>query len=563
MAGDFTPLKKLKTALLENLIFYGVFAVTFIVLLIYVAIHHTISMDNLKVICITASNTWGLLLLIVLLGYGLVEIPKSVYESSRHNRRLNYYYFKVAKLSAEKCEADEAMDDALEQIQNTFQAVITTHNHLRPLMEVILDKCPTDWTNRMLTRFGNPQEPSRGSRIVAYSENDLVRLHANILKASQANHRTRIQWNYLIDRVIAWEDVSKNSMNPSRVYKPSFPTVSDQSDIPLLHHLTKAIYTPRVEWYWKCRMRSPFFKGLGVLLAIFSFMVVWSELTFSIINPKLSVFALLLDVCKRTESYFVTELFSIASLSYLCVCAYYTVFKIRVFNYYYLAPHHQTDEYSLIFCGMLLCRLTPPLCLNFLSLMHLDSHVTKLKDGMETAFTGIMGHMDVIPWISEGFNVYLPIVMCLFCLATFLEIGTRFLHFMGIEQFIVDDEMTADLIKDGMELVKREKNKRSKQTDRSRLVNPSYAFSDASGTTYGNRLSSSGVGNDDHERPPSHQFESSCRPQRDSGESSVGIGLLGDSDPTDYSTTKSLEQSLRQSSANRSHVPKTNMFDDV
>lgn len=40
------------------------------------------------------------------------------------------------------------------------------------------------------------------------------------------------------------------------------------------------------------------------------------------------------------------------SIAYLCVCTYYTVFKVRIFNYYHLAKNHQTDEYSLIFSGM-------------------------------------------------------------------------------------------------------------------------------------------------------------------------------------------------------------------
>lgn len=98
--------------------------------------------------------------------------------------------------------------------------------------------------------------------------------------------------------------------------------------------------------------------------------------------------------------------------------------------------------------------------------MHLDSHVIKMgTDRNETAFTSIMGHMDVIPIVSNGLNVYLPIVMCVFCVATFLEFGTRFLHFMGIEQFIIDDEMTGDLIRDGQELVKREKTKRGKTSE--------------------------------------------------------------------------------------------------
>ena len=40
------------------------------------------------------------------------------------------------------------------------------------------------------------------------------------------------------------------------------------------------------------------------------------------------------------------------SIFFLCVCVYSTVFQIRVFNYYYLVPHHQTDAYSLQFSGM-------------------------------------------------------------------------------------------------------------------------------------------------------------------------------------------------------------------
>lgn len=350
MAGDFTPLRKLRSSLLENLIFYSVLAVTFLMLLIYVALHHSLSLEYLKVICITASNTWGLFLLIVLLGYGLVEIPKSCYESSRHSRTLNYMYFKVAKLSAEKCESEEQLDDALEQIQQTFEAVVGTHRHLRPYMDVILDKCPLEYKLRLLQRYENELEPSRGGRTVAYTENDLVRLHRNILKASQFHHRTHIQWNLLIEQVISWEDVAKNQMNISHRYTKSFPATSSSTGI--WRTVCESFYTPTVEWYWKCKIRSPMFKVLGVVLALLSFIVIWSEMTFSVTSPRLSVFALLYDVCRKSESYFLTEFFSIISISYLCVCAYYTVFKIRVFNYYYLASHHQTDEYSLIFCGM-------------------------------------------------------------------------------------------------------------------------------------------------------------------------------------------------------------------
>lgn len=66
-----------------------------------------------------------------------------------------------------------------------------------------------------------------------------------------------------------------------------------------------------------------------------------------------------------------------------------------------------------------------------------------------------MGHMDVIPIISDGFNIYFPILIFFVCLATYFNVCSRILHFIGFEQFIGDDEMTSDLIEEGRELIKR------------------------------------------------------------------------------------------------------------
>lgn len=70
--------------------------------------------QKLKAIASSASNTWGLFLLVLLLGYALVEVPRSLWNSSKSGYVLNYSYFKAAKLSSEKCEAEETVDDILE-----------------------------------------------------------------------------------------------------------------------------------------------------------------------------------------------------------------------------------------------------------------------------------------------------------------------------------------------------------------------------------------------------------------------------------------------------------------
>ena len=66
-----------------------------------------------------------------------------------------------------------------------------------------------------------------------------------------------------------------------------------------------------------------------------------------------------------------------------------------------------------------------------------------------------MGHMDVISFISDGFNIYFPMLIILLCLATFFNLGGHVLHFFGFEQFIGDTELTTELIEDGKNLVER------------------------------------------------------------------------------------------------------------
>lgn len=69
---------------------------------------------ELQTIGITAANTWGLFLLVLLLGYGLVEIPRSYWNASRPGHLLIKTYFKASKLMTEKADAEENLEDVME-----------------------------------------------------------------------------------------------------------------------------------------------------------------------------------------------------------------------------------------------------------------------------------------------------------------------------------------------------------------------------------------------------------------------------------------------------------------
>ena len=56
----------------------------------------------------------------------------------------------------------------------------------------------------------------------------------------------------------------------------------------------------------------------------------------------------------------------------------------------------------------------------------MDSHVIKSQI-METAYTRVMGHMDVVSIISDYFNNYFPIGLVVLTTATYYSLGARLL----------------------------------------------------------------------------------------------------------------------------------------
>lgn len=412
-AGDFTIKGKLRSSLVENLIYYGIYLLICIVLLVYLALQPNVSLDwpKLKAIASSASNTWGLFLLILLFGYALVEVPRNMFNDSRPEFKLKYAYFKVSKLSSEKSEAEEKVDEVLESV-NSINKTIPQRHPLRPCIEEIVRKIPTE----LFDKYGRQNFGSHGTSALdgagaggVPSEKSLVRLHHNVMRALEVLQRTEALWNVQVKKVFHLQNVVRNMESNDRHFKTEFKVSR--------HKYLRYVWNTTTQWYWECKVYPPLLKCLCAMTAVLSVIVVWSEVTFFSQSPVLSIFALVINAAKQSYNFLTIELFSMFVLCYLCYCAFSTVFQIKFLNLYYLAPHHQTNQHSLIFCGTTLCRLTAPMCLNFLGMIHMDSHIIKTRIS-ETYYTQIMGHMDVLPIISNGFNIYFPTLMIALCLAT-------------------------------------------------------------------------------------------------------------------------------------------------
>jgi hypothetical protein len=187
---------------------------------------------------------------------------------------------------------------------------------------------------------------------------------------------------------------------------------------------------------------------------------------------------------------------SFITLLYLCICTYSPIFRIRLFDFYYMVPNKHTDSSSMLFSAMIISRLTAPLCLNFLGMTHMDSHVANKTEvyrhhnttllEQETAFTSVQGHMDLF----QKLNQYYSLVVILVGLFVFFKVGNKLQSLCGMQSFVSDeDEDTLEMVTEGKALVQRERRRRERSgnarmnltSTRERMFDDKEAVADRAG----------------------------------------------------------------------------------
>ncbi|WKX94474.1 hypothetical protein Q1695_011613 [Nippostrongylus brasiliensis] len=403
-AGDFTATGKMRAALFNNAVYYGLYMLVFALLLVYAIIKGVvINTEHLKVILVSASNTWGLFLLVVLLGHGFVELPRTLWNMGNRDYRLNKTYFNIDKMSSDKNEAEECVKEAYRETRAVLN-VLKNERGAREKAQIIISKFPEEVIDELFPAR-NAMEFSSLSAADLHSVNSdkyLTRLHKKVISSVQYHHRTTAQWRSLISEALFLENLAQAE-------------VSGRMELDTCSFLPE-----KLRYFWLVIAQRPLYKILSVLLTFMTVLILISECTFFIVNPTLTPAGIIVDYAAKRFHYKYTQIVAMAIICYLCSCAYFTVFRLKIYKYYHLDPNRHTDGNSLLFSAILLCRLTPPICLNFLGMIHLDSHVTMAKDfGVETQFTKLMGHLDVLPILSKGINIYLPMCILIFCAVTY------------------------------------------------------------------------------------------------------------------------------------------------
>lgn len=123
-SGYLTRWSRFKDALLVNLYYNGIIAIVGIVLFVLIlALKKQQFVSSLMSVAVALSTAWGLTLLVLLLGYGIVEVPRRLWNVKNKSRSLAMLYRDIV-------ETDNERDEAMDRLADAYKATNIYHRRL-------------------------------------------------------------------------------------------------------------------------------------------------------------------------------------------------------------------------------------------------------------------------------------------------------------------------------------------------------------------------------------------------------------------------------------------------
>ncbi|KAI3992932.1 hypothetical protein MKX01_009675 [Papaver californicum] len=412
-AGDFTVKERLKTSAHANLVFYLILGFVGLFGLILLIIMRR-DWSNVIGLAMACSNTFGLVTGAFLLGFGLSEIPKSYWRNADWITRQKVLSHKVAKMAVKLDNAHQQFSNAIVVSQATSNQM-SKRDPLRPYMNIV-DKM----LNEMLREDPSfkPQGGQLGENDMDYDtdEKSMATLRRQLRIAREEYYRYKSEYMTYVMEALELEDTIKNHehrISTGWKYISSFRPARNG---------TLGSILDRLELVWRCVIRKQLEKFLAILFGCMSVAILLAEATLLPSGLHLSLFSLLINAMGKEEM--LVQVAAFIPLMYMCMCTYYSLFKIGMLMFYSFTPR-QTSSVSLLMICSMVARYAPPISYNFLNLIRLDGNA-------KTVFEKRMGNIDdAVPFFGLGFNKIYPLIMVVYTILVASNFFDRVVDFLG------------------------------------------------------------------------------------------------------------------------------------
>ena len=412
-SGRFSKKEKIKEALWINVKSYIIIVLVAIVFVVWFTIVTKFDLTQLQGWIVGVSNTYGLIFIVVFLGYGLGELPVTLWKKRDEKYEENEIYKEATAIQTEFYPIEEKIKLCNENILhiekqlqvNKIKSIpITTalnsiHNTI-PSMDQFTEsrgRISTtndhkDWillTDKILY---NKDETERDEKIFSI----LSQLNSKMKKYVFEYTRKHEQWTELVLRLMSLRG----------------EPIPDDSNL-----------------FFEMKRVAPFYdKSRKTILTVSSiFCFIFSGLIFLTEATTIIYQLISQSVCLSPFGYLLflpvslvfKSILLLIPLIYISICMYRSFFRLKIpFVGTYTLFRHHSDVYALCFNAYYICRLQFSLCYHYFTLLQVPHDIYTHSE-----LYNIMGQMETIPVLgSQTFNNLVPIFIILFCLFSFRKL---------------------------------------------------------------------------------------------------------------------------------------------
>lgn len=462
-SGYHSTAQKLKDAGHRNLRYQLILLGSGIIGLVYIIITSGLTFGSIKSLLVALSHSYALVIALWLMGHGLVNLPRRSWVEASAGMRLKSLY-KHATSS----------NDAIADIQTEYADVAAEVLALQPYKNGQYQ----EWIEEMLedvqagpgvpltssTTSGSVQGQSR-TRVdrAMIDQHYLSTLYSRFKTIRNRLVRYDADWQKLLYEASKAEDIVNSLENRSLVFR-----------------YKRTSFPPKAAFIYYHMIDPQLHRVLAALFLALTVILVWSEITHGTIVSIVNI------VVSHTYGIW-QQLMSTVFLGYMCLAAFSSLSRIRVFKVYALV-HRHSDTSSLIFYAMYACRLTVPLSYNYITLI----------TSRESVFQEFLGKFINLTPLGMYFNDWLPRFILIPMCFTLFHVYDRVKDYLGFGLSFDDEDEEQEergSIVEGRQLVKRA------------LTDASYRFAlrhPNISAAVPSADSSPRISNSDYERP-SHQ----------------------------------------------------------
>lgn len=411
--------RRIWMAIKHNLWFFAIAGGLLIVGLIILLATTKLSIYTLIGLASTLGNAAGLFLASIFLGYGLILLPRNIWEKSDPIQNICYGLYNLASLDDEKKKIFANAHVLIDCGSNA-------RNHLNPANREKFERIGTPFINQLL-------EESIGTN-VDYNNKKITKFYKSDFD---------------------WANISQNDFD---LFLCLLEEVSIQySGIVAQVNVEKEIASKNISFICKYSTERPiykikkyFSKALSVVVLMLNIMFYWCEFTL-MFKPQYSVFYIIGQKCDIVSR---TFFFSIA-VGYLLFIAVYALIHFRIKGLLSIIKGATTIN-SISYSCSILGMFVPPI----------GYHFQKQVGASGSQLQRLMGDMDSFFYFGTIGNILTPIIILLVSLIVAFRVVDKILAFFKIDKFSFEKiELSRHKIELGMNIFSENSTQNKIQLD--------------------------------------------------------------------------------------------------